>query len=513
MADIDFIKQKNKVNPGKDGKVHYGVEYTNPTKEHRSLKQWWQSLSNKKKHSSTTVPTAPQSSVRTAALRARSKPVVQANNKVTSVMPVQSQFKQSSTTATNNSKAVTTSPVLAPALNALNQSKVITQPVISVNPVQSASTVSAQSAVKMAPILPTSPDQTVLLTVKQSVPQVKSGQLSTTTMSKPVVTALRVIPTPPTPPSHTMPAVPAVSAIQQPPVKLSPPVAPVMPIVKPASQVVPVVPTVPLQGLPTAPAIKTVVSPLASPQPKDKPIQPTKTVVLPAGDIQAHNVSQYTGVTTNPNPPAAGVLHINLLPQLSTALTPVFGKIQQLLNTILGSLIVVGVIYLGVLGYQTYYFIRTDTNLTVIAGLDQAIIGYQSLQDQVNATAKQLSTISTLLQQHRYWTNVFLVLEQYTLPNVYYSLVNADANGAVTLQAVTTDYASVSHQIAVFKQANRYINQVQVATASGADISASNGNSNNAISTTSSTGLITFNITLQLNPEVLNYHYAGYFQD
>lgn len=559
MTDIDFIKQKNKATSAKVGKTRYGVEYTNPDKSHRSLKEWFSGFSKKRKHTATAVPpVAPQQPGSRLNGTGLSSPNLTAQPQAKpEITPIPGARSVTTMPATNQpTVAPNTSGSLAPALAPLTRtssssltssSSSVTLPPSVPSPssaVKSAAHPVAEIAPAITPIKPPSPvastlampaDKTMLLKVR---PAVKQTNRST-------VTALRVIPTPPPPPppppvhiaplsrpqSQPQPAVltPLPASLKTPPT-VHVPSAPVSVTPHPSvttqkstetkvalDRVLPTPPAPPLHGLPVKAAVQGVPAMRHSTvSTKEKSgtasVSPALSAVVHApteasGDdiqahIQTHNVSAYTGATTNPNRPVETALHINLLPQLSTALTPVIGKVQQVVNTILLGGIIIGVAYLAILGYQTYYFIRTNVNLTQVDSLENQILAYRSLQEQVNATADQLTTINTLLSEHRYWTNIFALLEHYTLPNVYYTLVNADANGTVTLQAATTDYASVSHQIEVFRRANRFIQQVDVSTATS-------GGSEQS----TTTGIVTFNLTLQINPEVLHYHYDGYFKD
>lgn len=496
MTDIDFIKQKTKSASTKRGKMNYGVEYTHPNKTHRSFKEWLSGFSKKRKHSAVAVPSAPaRQSINASHFDAVEKKdaVVQPQAKpqvvpVAPMRPVTTMPVMATAPKNNSVDEKKLAPALAPLKKSIPTTAVptVTAPAVTF----SASPTTPAAPVKMkevasptsTPSLTTPADKTVLFKV-QSAP---------TRNSMPTVTALRVIPTPPSPPLPPLPIVPAPRSLPTPPAS-------------------------PLHGLPATTQLgsKEPAPPLSHPTKVALSSKPSKTQATHApknsvGDenIQAHNVSQHGGVTTNPDKSIESFLRINLLPQLGASLTPIINKVQQLGNTVLAGCLVVGFVYLGVLGYQTYYFVRTTANLKKVDALENTILGYRSLQAEVNETSAQLTTINTLLDGHHYWTNIFTLLETYTLPNVYYTSVNADGSGTVTLQAVTSDYGSVSHQIEVFKKASRFIQGVEVSTASNT----SSGDEKKS-SSTGTAGLVTFNISLKLNPEVLQYHYAGYFKD
>lgn len=495
MTDIDFIKQKNKSTSAKTSQAKYGVEYTNPHKSHRSLKEWFKGFGTKRKHIAAAVPPpAPQPGVHVgnkslSSVAVTAQPHAKPEAAVVPAAPLDSRSVTTMPVAKSTSVSATAG-TLAPALAPLTRAAVVAA-ATQAQPIQLRSMPvlpnipppTAASKFKISPVISVTPasglvmpaDKTMLLKVQPGTQQAGVSP----------VTALRVIPTPPIPPTPPKPLLAKVTQVR----------------------VLPKVPTAPLQGLPATikqeNKVKTVVA------------ATTKThaqVEVNTNEIQVHNVSEYSGATTNPQRPAETALHINLIPQLNTVLTPLLGKVQYIVNTLLFSGIVIVVGYLGIIGYQSYYFIRTNSTVTKISALEDQILTYRSLQDQVHATAEQLTTMNALLSEHRYWTNIFALLEEYTLPNVYYTVVNADASGVVTLQASTSDYASVSHQIEVFKRADRFIQQVNVVTATGGSNSTTTGIPASSL-VSGTADVITFNITLQIKPEVLQYHYDGYFKN
>ncbi|MFA5995116.1 MAG: hypothetical protein WCW27_03555 [Patescibacteria group bacterium] len=509
MSDINFVKQSGNNNSATTKPKHYAVEYTTPNQSKRSLRGWLDWFKGKRKHvvsaATPVVPVklmsplpasnAPASNQAQAQAKPEITPIQTANNTLTqaNVMPVHDiVIEKTATKLAPSLQPLTKTTVNQPIINQASQPVVTTTPAISIIP-----------KIQSVPInVVKKPEKTVLM-------KIKPAPHSVTTQT---ITALRVIPAPPAPPTIIASKIPV-------PVPMPKPVA---------IKTLPPAPLAPLKGVPASlrtvsnKATATVIQNNNQSKLSDKNSDKVdKTVLKPAvaqktqlGDVRAQNVAEFAGQTTNPDKVSANLLHINLLPHFRITLTPLVHKIQQLINTGLLAVVSLAVGYLLLLGYQTYYVLRTNANLEQITALETNIVAYQPLQQNINNLTNQITTVNQALEQHHYWTNIFTILEQYTLPNVYFTLVNADEKGVVTLQAVTSDYASISHQLAVFKQADKYIQSVQVVTATSGVESAVTKTTAATVPVTPvvNNGVVTFNISLQLNPEVLTFYHNGYFK-
>ncbi|PKM91786.1 hypothetical protein CVU82_01090 [Candidatus Falkowbacteria bacterium HGW-Falkowbacteria-1] len=104
----------------------------------------------------------------------------------------------------------------------------------------------------------------------------------------------------------------------------------------------------------------------------------------------------------------------------------------------------------------------------------------------------KMNTSFSVLDDHVYWSNFFLFLEQNTLKNVYFKNFSGDISGSYILPAVTDDVRAVSYQSKYFS-ADRRTSSVAI---SDEEIGVG------GLSTES--GFVNFNINLNLNPRTFN---------
>ncbi|MCX6741037.1 MAG: hypothetical protein NTY61_01420 [Candidatus Parcubacteria bacterium] len=127
--------------------------------------------------------------------------------------------------------------------------------------------------------------------------------------------------------------------------------------------------------------------------------------------------------------------------------------------------------------------------------INQVKVEMQATEGQVSAYNDSLQTIRLLakktdraiglLKDHVYWTNVFKLLEVYTIPDVYYPNFVAKVGDQIILPAVARDLTSVARQLAAFYSATDFIKDVTIT-----DLVAGQEGVN-------------FNINLTLDPSVL----------
>lgn len=72
---------------------------------------------------------------------------------------------------------------------------------------------------------------------------------------------------------------------------------------------------------------------------------------------------------------------------------------------------------------------------------------------------KQLRTISFLLDQHLYWSNMFKTIEGLTLPKVKFDNFSGDMN-QITLKAMAPSYAVLTEQVKSFESNSENFSQV-----------------------------------------------------
>ncbi len=88
-----------------------------------------------------------------------------------------------------------------------------------------------------------------------------------------------------------------------------------------------------------------------------------------------------------------------------------------------------------------------------------------SLEEDFKKIKKGISNFSELLNNRIYSTKIFEMLEDLTLPNIYFLNFGADLNeGKISLDAQAQNYTVLAKQILVFEQDKR-INSVEVSSA------------------------------------------------
>lgn len=296
------------------------------------------------------------------------------------------------------------------------------------------------------------------------------------------------------------------------------------PVQQPIEQIVPKIPAAPAPPVhesvvPTPP----IVSPAA---PATQRVQPTglprsasthiesgmpasahnaNTHMPQIGTVFAQNVESIHGEKTNPELISGKFLAVNLLPaDFLKDLTPA-SKIVGLIKVALISCTVLGVIYGIMVGYQSYFIIQTKNNQLEINRLETEILTYAPLQNDINSTNVQLQSVSTLLARHLYWSNVFAMLEKYTLPNVTYQNFSGSTSGLITLQALTTDFSSISQQIHILNDEAPFVQSATSTSASRSDVVVEEGAESPIESTDNSSDIVAFTINLHLDPAIFLY--------
>lgn len=133
---------------------------------------------------------------------------------------------------------------------------------------------------------------------------------------------------------------------------------------------------------------------------------------------------------------------------------------------ILLSVVLVGAVYLGITWYQLNVNNKLEELTTEIAGLEKEVAVYENKKDAAVSLQKRLTVIRGILDSHLYWTNFFELLENNTIPEVYYTNFSMAGTERVVLSAVGRDYESVAKQLVVFQQATDFVVEARVDAAS-----------------------------------------------
>lgn len=186
-------------------------------------------------------------------------------------------------------------------------------------------------------------------------------------------------------------------------------------------------------------------------------------------------------------------IDVNLLPKkLAKKIIPA-SRWKSLSMIALVTVVLVALAYGGMLGVQYYFLQQTKDVQQDIATIDEVINGYAEVQSEVVVINEKIEGAKWVLERHIYWSAFFKELEKYTLPQVEYTSFSGDVAGALSLQARAETYQNVTQQVAVFKQADHFINDVTVEAAVGEVSSAAEGEDKP----------VKFAISLQINPLLL----------
>lgn len=487
MGDIDFLQRKDSENAKKNGSK-YDIEYTQPTNaapiKPVPKRKWFSFF----KRNSAKAPRAKTAEVKTA---------TETTQSAAKIDPSKRRKKAS--------KAKFSKNVVAPTmLSEESTKKTITTP----PPQTAVLTVNPEADVVQATLEKPASSQTVItppVTKAAPAPQpLKPPILETPTIQhQPLPAPAKVVKSQVDAPVASAPTSPHPQSILKP----LQPMAPAAPATSNTTAAAPVARPVmtPKPAVAAAPvrtsSSSNVAAGIATPSPiaATAPKHNTDHVI-------AQHVENLSGEHTNPKRLEAAPFTVDLLPShLVQKLHPT-SPITRLLNTALVTLVVVGAIYGGLVGYESYYLLQTKDLQTQLTTLDQNIQQYRVLQTSIDTDNKKLQAINDLLAKHIYWTQFFDQLEQYTLPNVQYTNFSGNTTGTITLQALTTDYAAVSHQIAVLKNADDFIESVSASSATLQALESANKESSKESLTAQATPQVSFSMSIKVRPEIFYRH-------
>jgi len=161
-------------------------------------------------------------------------------------------------------------------------------------------------------------------------------------------------------------------------------------------------------------------------------------------------------------------LDINLIPtdSITHPELNIRPKLIGLIVVFVLSSAIVGAAY----GVVRYYEGRIGTEITFaqseIEKMRSDIEAFSAIRTKAVDLKERLDFVEMLLNRHIYWTIVFEELEKHTIDDVYFMNFAADRDGRVVLSAVGVDYRSVARQIVAFEEANSFVVDVTVDSAS-----------------------------------------------
>ncbi|MBI4119933.1 MAG: hypothetical protein HY454_00520 [Parcubacteria group bacterium] len=124
----------------------------------------------------------------------------------------------------------------------------------------------------------------------------------------------------------------------------------------------------------------------------------------------------------------------------------------------------------GLWGGAYFWQGQLRNTLAVVNTQLQAVIGQRdmSLENRLKTVGAVLETFGNVLNEHRYWSKVFEMLEKNTLPEVtFVSFEGDDVANAITLKGRSPSYAVLARQVKVLQTAP----DVSAVTTSGINLS------------------------------------------
>lgn len=111
----------------------------------------------------------------------------------------------------------------------------------------------------------------------------------------------------------------------------------------------------------------------------------------------------------------------------------------------------VGLLYVGLLIWQKERLDTTQVALQNSKVIDQQIALGEQEATEIKVFTQKLNLVSSLLDNHVYWSNFLKFLEDNTLKDVYFSSFSGDLSGNYTLPAYAKNLEAISLQLEVMK--------------------------------------------------------------
>jgi Tfp pilus assembly protein PilN len=192
---------------------------------------------------------------------------------------------------------------------------------------------------------------------------------------------------------------------------------------------------------------------------------------------------------------------VNLIPSEFRQSIDPRSKLLGLGLTVLGCVVVLGGTFALLTFYRTSILEKIQKLRAERATVEQSISQLRPRQREALATNNRLKIISSLLDQHIYWTKFFEKLEQYTIDDVYFTgTLSGSLDGQMTLSAVGSSYTSPARQLLVLEKASDFVTNVAITSASAVQNSSANLPPGSVAASE-----VSFSITITLVPDIFTY--------
>ncbi len=153
---------------------------------------------------------------------------------------------------------------------------------------------------------------------------------------------------------------------------------------------------------------------------------------------------------------------VNLIPEDAVEVRI---PVSRYLYLALVGIVCAGLVFGGWIAANWYYNnITTDISEvnTQISSVEIQINQKKNVVEQVQYINQQAEHVASLIDEHVYWSPLFTKIESYVAPEVYFTSMNADVNGVVTLTAVGENYEAAVKQLYVLERAADFVQQASV---------------------------------------------------
>ena len=224
--------------------------------------------------------------------------------------------------------------------------------------------------------------------------------------------------------------------------------------------------------LPKSPAEKATVAPSKSRWRFSLPSldHPTKKKKAMKGDAGIsptwESDPRSLGDLTGGGMPHEGGFEMNLMPSVVRPENDPRHRLIQLLWVAGVTMFGLTVIYVGLLVYESRLTNEGDALTQELQTVGQELAKKKEIEERAKFLQGTLKDAEFLLHHHIYWTHVFAVLEDLTLPDVSYLSLTGDTTGTLSRRAQATDFATAADQVRVFQEAIDRIASISVTSGS-----------------------------------------------
>jgi len=168
---------------------------------------------------------------------------------------------------------------------------------------------------------------------------------------------------------------------------------------------------------------------------------------------------------------------------------------------VMAFIVAIAVIFLVFIGTYLYFYFINKKMASNISELDNSIIPLEEAikqkESQLSEHQQRINDFDILLSKHKEVGNIFIFLERYTIPSIWFNSFEMDQSeeksigglNVITLKGKSSSFLTIEQQIGVFSK------QEEVKKVGLSDISITEG------------GEIEFSLDIVFEPAIFNYNF------